>query len=612
MINYCGKDALLIPVLILEAEKWPIASVMELARAFQATGSLSTEWHDQSRGVSKWSYRSVKELLLNTPRAPTKNFPTHTEPPLSTSLTAILANPQGPFVCEAVPTSCRDVATANTTPPILEGPLKHADGDRTDIPTASLENEAVPLQENATESANATGVAIPSNSASHLINEAEPVLRLSKNLYISPDKRTDCSAQELWTEHIKDRLNAELWHALRKERCLQEFVMAGSRPDSLRASVVITCCGEAAAKRVRKVVKNLKWLRDFDVPCAVVVDAIHLYSQLLQQDRHLTPIIEAQLPPNPTTLCGGRIRKRSPPDSQGPFCTLGGLILVEGFAFGITVEHAFHGEFEDSRLQIIDEDVLEPSADSSYGDDEISGSPFVSFGGESNDDTSENSFQSQYEPAQLLYVDNTDQGHDDSTAHSSEEYREGMVYQRIGKALPSIRRDGLINQYSGDWALIDIDDPSCFFPNKIKLPGQTEPNIIEDMVPEDHQAEGHVEVVLVGGGVSSGWLTSSPTLFKVGDLVMDTRLIIMGDKLGENACGLPEFDYCANAMSLYSLRGFWSLGFTRRQTLRTCHWRKRASAVGLHGANTPDNARNQIGLRNQRRLSPKKIQMNSV
>ena len=555
--------------------------------------------------MSKWSYRSVKEVLLNTPRASTKIFRAHTEPPVLADLTDNLANPQGSFVCEATPTSCQDVATANTTLPTLEEPLKCADSDRTDIPTASLENEAVPLREKATESANATGVAILSDSAGHLVDEAEPVLRLSKSLYISPNMRTDYSAQELWTEHIKDRLNAELWHALRKERCLQEFVMAGSRPDSLRASVVITCCGKAAAKRVQKVVKNLKWLRDFDVPCAVVVDTIHLYSQQLQQDRHLTPIIEAQLPPNPTTLCGGRIRKRSPPDSQGPFCTLGGLILVEGFAFGITAEHAFHGVFEDSGHRIADEDVLESDADSLYGDDEISGSPFVSFDCESNGDTSENSFQPQHEPTQLPYVGTTNQGHDDPTAHSSEEYREGMVYQRIGKALPSIRRDGLIIQYSGDWALVDIDDPSCFFPNKIKLPGQAEPKIIEDMVSEGHQAEGHVDVVLGGGGVSSGRLISSPTLFKVGGLVMDTRLIIMDNKLGKHACSLPECDFCADGMSLYSLRGFWSLGFTRRQTLRTCHWRKRASAVGLHGANTPDNARNQTGFRNRRHLPPK-------
>jgi hypothetical protein len=566
--------------------------------------SHSTEWHDRSRGVSKWSCRSVKELFAEPTSSFNEKFPTHTEPPLSASHTAILANPQGPFVREATPTSRRDAATASTTPTTLEEPPKHADGDRTDIPTASLENKAVPLQENATESANAAGVAIPPDSAGHLVNEAEPALRLSKNLFISPNMRIDCSAQELWTERIKDRLNAELWHALRKERCLQEFVMAGSRSDSLRASVVITCCGKAAAKRVRKVVKNLKWLRDFDVPCAVVVSTIHLYSQQLQQDRHLTPTIEAQLPPNTTTLCGGRIRKRSPPDSQGQFCTLGGIILVEGFAFGITAEHAFHGEFEDSGLRIADGDALESDADSSYGDDEISGSPFVSFDCESNDDTSENSFQPQHEPAQLPYVGTTDQGYDDPTAHTSEEYREGMVYQRIGKALPSIRRDGLIIQYSGDWALIDIDDPSCFFPNKIKLPGQAEPKMIEDMVLEGHQAEGHVDVVLVGG-VSSGRLISSPTLFKVGDLVMDTRLIIMDDKLSKHACSLPECDFCANGTSLYSLRGFWSLGFIRRQTLRTYHWWKRASAVGLHGANTPDNARNQTGLRNRRRLPPK-------
>lgn len=596
MINYCGKDALLVPTFVLEVRE--MAHSVRDGASQSLSGYWSTEWHDQRRGVSKWSYRSVKELLLNTPRTSPKNFPTHTEPPLSADLTAILADPQGPFVCEAAPTNCRDVATANTTPLTPEESLKHADGDTTDISIAPLENEAVPPPGNGAESVNAAGVAIPSDSAGHLVSETEPIIKLSGGLYISPSRRIDCSAQELWTEHIKDRLSAELWHALRKERCLQEFMMAGSRPDSLRASVVITCCGGAAAKRVRKVVKNLKWLRDFNVPCAVVVDTINLYSQELQQDGHLTPIIEAQLPPNPTTLCGRRIRKRPPPDSQGPVCTLGGLILVEGFAFGITVEHAFREGFEDSGLRIADEDILESGADSSYGDDENSESPFVSFDRGSNDDASENSFRSQHESAQLPCVGATDQGRDDPTAHSSEEYYGGMVYRRIGKALPSIGRDRLIIQNSGDWALIDINDPSCFFPNKIELPGKTELKVIEDMVPEGHQAEGHVDVVLVGG-VSSGWLTSSPTLFKAGDLVMDTRLIIMGNKLGKHACNLPECDFRANDMSLYSLRGFWSLGFARRQTLRTCHWGEGVSAVGLHGANTADYAGNQTGVRNQ-------------
>ena len=43
MINYCGKDALLIPTFILEVEKWPIVSVMELVIAFLAIGPPSPQ-----------------------------------------------------------------------------------------------------------------------------------------------------------------------------------------------------------------------------------------------------------------------------------------------------------------------------------------------------------------------------------------------------------------------------------------------------------------------------------------------------------------------------------------------------------------------------------------
>ena len=397
--------------------------------------------------------------------------------------------------------------------------------------------------------------------------------------------------------------NAELWHALRKERCIQEFIMAGPRPNCLRASVVITCCGKSAAKRVRKVVKRLKWLKDFDVPCAVVVDTVHLYSQE-HQTGDPTSTIEAQLPPNPTTLCGRRIRKFSLQDNPGPFCTLGGLILVEGFPFGMTVEHTFEAGFEVSGFQGAYESQIVTSGDLS-SDDAESESPFISFDDENDGDTFENSFQPLHESSGLPDVVPIDPGYDDPVAHQHQENLKAVVYRRIGKALPSMRRDELDIRHSSDWALIEIDDPSCFFPNKVKLPSQNEPKIIEDMVPEDFQAEGHVDVVLVGRGGASGRLISSPTSFKVGNSVMDTRLIIMDNKLGKHACSLPEYDFCADGMSFYSLRGFWSLGFTRRQTLRTCHWRKRASAMGLHGANSPDNARNQTGFRNRRHLPPK-------
>lgn len=519
---------------------------MELVRALSRTSSAPrTEVQKQSRGVSKLSYHYVKELLLGAPRAPTTIIPSELDAAAPTVFTATAGSRQGHLRSTIAPTG-----TANA--PTLEEPIQFTDGNNTNTPAALQENAVVPPHAHATESANATNETIASDAAVCRVSEPSPVLKLAANFYISPNMRTDSSSQELWTEQIKDRLNAELLHALRKERCIQEFIMAGPRPNCLRASVVITCCGESAAKRVRKVVKRLKWLKDFDVPCAVVVDTVHLYSQEHQQTGDPTPTIEAQLPPNPTTLCGQRIRKCSLQDNPGPFCTLGGLILVEGFPFGMTVEHTFEVGFEVSGLQGAHEDQLGTIGDLS-SDHTESESPFISFDDENDGDTFENSFQPLHESTGLPNVVPIDSGCDEPVAHQHQEDLEGVVYRRIGKVLPSIRRDEVAVRHSNDWALVEIDDPSSFLLNEIKLPTQNASMIIGDMVSEHFQDEGHVYVVLASGVVRAGWLMPSPVSFKVGNSVMDTRLIILIANLVSFPALYPNAHVCTNGMSFHSL-----------------------------------------------------------
>jgi hypothetical protein len=526
---------------------------MELVRALSTTSSASrTEVQKQNRGVSKWSYHYVKELLLSAPRAPKTIFPPELDTTAPTEFTVTAGSRQGHLRSTIEPTSREGVATGTANAPTPDEPIQFTDGNKTDTPAALQENAVVPPHAHAAESANATDETIPSDTAVRRIGKPSPTLKLSKNFYISPNMRTDYRSQELWTEQIKDRLSAELWHALRKERCIQEFIMAGPRPNCLRASVVITCCGESAAKRVRKVVKRMKWLKDFDVPCAVVVDMVHLYSQEHQQTRDPTSTIEAQLPPNLTTLCGQRIRKCALQDNPGPFCTLGGLILVEGFPFGMTVEHPFEAGFEVSGLQGACEDQIGTNGDISSDDGE-SESPFISFDDENDGDTFENSFQPLHESTRLPNVMPLDSGCDDPAAHQHQEDLEGVIYCRIGKVLPSIRRDEVAVRHTNDWTLVEIDDPSCFLLNEIKLPTQNASIIIKDMVPEHFQDEGHVYVVLASGGVRAGWLMPSPVSFKVGNSVMDTRLIILDSKLGELSCFVPECHVCTNGMSFHSL-----------------------------------------------------------
>jgi hypothetical protein len=227
------------------------------------------------------------------------------------------------------------------------------------------------------------------------------------------------------------------------------------------------------------VVKRLKWLKDFDMPCAVIVDPVHPYSEG-QQTRDPVPTIEALLPPHPTTLCGRRIRKLSSRGNSGPFCTLGGLVLVEGLAFGMTVEHTFEGGFETSGSQGAHEDQIGPGDDLLSGEADLE-SPFISFDDENDGDTFENSFRSLHESTGQSYVEDIDRGYD-PVANQHQENLEGVVYRRIGKVLPPIRKDEVTVRHSNDWALVKIDEPSYFLPNELKLPTQDASMIIGDMV----------------------------------------------------------------------------------------------------------------------------------
>ena len=304
MVNDCNKD---VPVILSSAfgiREIAQMSVMELVRPRSTAHHPSrTDLYQPNHGGSKWSFSYVKELLLSAPRAPTTISPPNTgttasteltaateltasteltaaiELAAATELTAIFSSSQIPSTTSVTPASSEAVSIATADALALENGLKRTEGPGTEIPTESQVRVAALPHGNAAGSASPTDAAVPTDSAGRRVYEAATVLKLSKSLYISPNMKADSKSQEVWTRQIKDRLNAELWHALRTERCLQEFVMIGPRPDCLRASVLITCCGESAAKRVRKVVKGLKWLRDFDVPCAVVVDKIHLYSK---------------------------------------------------------------------------------------------------------------------------------------------------------------------------------------------------------------------------------------------------------------------------------------------------------------------------------------------
>src|SRR5205814_5483192 len=104
-------------------------------------------------------------------------------------------------------------------------------------------------------------------------------------------------------------------------------------------------------------------------------------------------------------------------------------------------------------LEGVYEDQVRSSGGLSSGDAD-SESPFISFDEENDGDAFKNSSQSLHAPTGLSYVKAIDRGYDDSVANRHQEDLEGIAYRRIGKILPSIRKDEVAIPRSNDWALV--------------------------------------------------------------------------------------------------------------------------------------------------------------
>src|ERR1700722_13322675 len=119
---------------------------MEVVRSFSTNSSTSrTEVHGHNRGVSKWSFSYVRELLLSAPRAPQTILQSNIEATLTTE---VHLSPT------AAPTSYENVSTANAGASAFKEPLQPTDDNRTDTPAALEENAAISQHANVTERGN--------------------------------------------------------------------------------------------------------------------------------------------------------------------------------------------------------------------------------------------------------------------------------------------------------------------------------------------------------------------------------------------------------------------------------------------------------------------------
>ncbi|KAL8823054.1 MAG: hypothetical protein Q9191_006224 [Dirinaria sp. TL-2023a] len=200
-------------------------------------------------------------------------------------------------------------------------------------------------------------VAVPTAAIEPALNvstAAASALPLSKifivqKFHVSPSMPIDEKTQAVWNQQISGRLSGVIQQGIPKGVCLQEFMMAGERPDALRPTVIVSCGDAKIRKEVKKTFKRQKWLHDLlkanRIMLVLLVAKTHLsagpaldvQSMLALSESCAVPVEQSEL----TTSCGMKLLIRGADQHVQQHCTLGGLLIVDGKILGLTAGHPF-------------------------------------------------------------------------------------------------------------------------------------------------------------------------------------------------------------------------------------------------------------------------------
>ncbi|KAL9039092.1 MAG: hypothetical protein Q9180_002736 [Flavoplaca navasiana] len=250
-------------------------------------------------------------------------------------------------------------------PAPIEAPEKEANSTNT---TTTADAQAADAQALTGQSIGATSVL-----------SSQKVFAVQK-FYVSPSKPMDKELQDVWCNEIFDRLNQTLRVAIPTGTCLQEFMHLGKRPTALKPALVINCGDVHVKRQVEKTFKKQIWLQDLlksrGIMFVALVVKISLSAGPIQshaKTNNLTEAYAIHLAPFALTSCGSSCFIRVNDGQPHRSCTLGGVIVVNGAAVGLTAGHPFRSF--DKHLSSSSNQVTEDPDDDSSSD--ASSEPFV-------------------------------------------------------------------------------------------------------------------------------------------------------------------------------------------------------------------------------------------
>ncbi|KAG6356781.1 hypothetical protein INS49_014655 [Diaporthe citri] len=152
--------------------------------------------------------------------------------------------------------------------------------------------------------------------------------------------------------------------------------MGGPSPTELRPTIFLVCCHKLYRKQLRKILKKQKRMTAYEYQFVVLVDPVENLSPNGLGDIHETSqiLVEAFVPSGKTSWCGLKARAQSLAHQEPINFTIGGILFIDGDAFGLTVKLGIE--------TLVPVDDASNDADDDDDDDsavEDSCSPFITF-----------------------------------------------------------------------------------------------------------------------------------------------------------------------------------------------------------------------------------------
>lgn len=351
------------------------------------------------------------------------------------------------------------------------------------------------------------------------------IREVEKGVFAAPKMTMEPQDRLAW-DKIQPKLQDTIFNTFRPRKDLDdtiscEFMMGGPSPTRLTPTVFLVCCHELYRKQLRSILKRQKWMRAYKYQCVVIVDTLEDLSLRNSDNTEGATqlLVEALVPSGHTSWCGLKARAHSGIGQQPFTFTIGGILLIDGEAFALTVKHGIE------RLISVDAASSNDSDDDDYAM-EKSSSPFINF-----QDTGSNQTQDHAE------------AESSASSFDSQIMAPQICSSLMDSAVPSHfgpchASCTVISTYSLgrlDWSLLKVE-PRCETSSSSLVNTLVTPNHdhieIKSFLDRPDMTGGEVWINAGSSGPVKGWLVDRPALLQRHGRSFEVLQVIPDQPLG--------------------------------------------------------------------------------